>query len=916
MSARPVSSRCRGLLAAWAASAAAAASAQTQTAQTQARRAQFVFVIDDSGSMLATDPNRLATFAVRSLLSMLEDQDEATVVGLNQAKNPDLAPLIDNRAALEAHLDLLGRAYERDAGTPCRPALNRVRDLLNLHATPDVTQVVFFLTDGQCSPGTTPDTAKQYLGRVDTHAEGRFQFYFLRFVGLDYTRSLLLYAKNSGGRTYEVTADDPAGLLKPFADALSRSQGYHAYQLSPRQTGLAAHEAARRVRLLAVTRGDGPKMGFRIDPGPGHKPLQRLAEKSGTHQYPGQAIYRYAALDYRPGPDPVSISVEGAGSEWKLIALPEYLLSVRTTFHAGLCQTQGQPIESFQTGADACVRVELVNHEGKPISDDLIGASAQAVLAFEDPSGRKQTLSPPWVPTRGAFELQLPRPSQEGAYHFTPRVTLADDGGTTIGKRKTVMGASNQCNPREARLEFGRLLPGGSKELAVTFDGNFPPSPGRHILSRAKDAPEGCVRFLVNTKPEGETQTVSSGQRHLVLAEVAPYCGRVSETFHVEADLRLELTGAGLLPTCSVPVAVEVDYRVEVPPAPPEPVVIAIDAGDDARLPITVRGNAERDYSFKGFLEEFRDASGDPTDAVGVAFWNRVDELPIVDPDTHAPVRADHRIELSHAAEAYQPLLLHIDTDTCCPGGSYTTELVLVASEGVQEPLRIFVRADVEPAGMLACWGSTLVTVALVALALLLALYVFNMVRKTTLLSRKRLAAKLVPLRWDRRGMPEPNLEVSPHVRDKIRRELSLWRRALAWLKANPFAFGLPGRPGYRETATLHLAAVDSVFRAVELRLIAELDIYRRLKNEPAYRAGQLLVMAPLKLVAKPTEDGRVCGTLVPAEKLKEALSPRRPRPRAEGDEVELLDLAGTELVQPLPRQDRLEQSAAGWLVG
>ena len=71
-----------------------AASAQRTVSSTEARTAQFVFVVDDSGSMRQTDPNRLAVFAVRSILGMLDDRDEVSVVRLNAPRDGTLPPPI------------------------------------------------------------------------------------------------------------------------------------------------------------------------------------------------------------------------------------------------------------------------------------------------------------------------------------------------------------------------------------------------------------------------------------------------------------------------------------------------------------------------------------------------------------------------------------------------------------------------------------------------------------------------------------------------------------------------------------------------------------------------------------------------------------------------------------------------------
>ena len=65
--------------------AAAPVLAQSSASSAETRAAQFVLVIDDSGSMRETDPNRLAVFAAQALLAMLDDRDEVSLVRLNGA---------------------------------------------------------------------------------------------------------------------------------------------------------------------------------------------------------------------------------------------------------------------------------------------------------------------------------------------------------------------------------------------------------------------------------------------------------------------------------------------------------------------------------------------------------------------------------------------------------------------------------------------------------------------------------------------------------------------------------------------------------------------------------------------------------------------------------------------------------------
>jgi hypothetical protein len=85
------------------------AAAQSSARSAEVRAAQYVLVLDDSGSMKGTDPDRLGVFAVRSLVGMLDDRDEVSVVRLNGPRDgappPPIEPLRKNRKSIEQLLD-------------------------------------------------------------------------------------------------------------------------------------------------------------------------------------------------------------------------------------------------------------------------------------------------------------------------------------------------------------------------------------------------------------------------------------------------------------------------------------------------------------------------------------------------------------------------------------------------------------------------------------------------------------------------------------------------------------------------------------------------------------------------------------------------------------------------------------------
>ena len=249
-----------------------------EVAEGQTLPAQYVLLLDDSRSMrdAKSDPDRLAVFAARSMLALLEDKDEVSLYRLNRSidrKPSDAAQasmdppqrLGEVRQRLEDALanDKPFAEYGGDA-TPCSAAFKVIADGLNeAHKrAPNARQVLIYLTDGVCENGAgTADVfdGDGFLKRIDSAAQQRFLFYVLRFRGRGFTQGLTALADKTHGATFEVTSD-ATGILGPFARALSQAQGFDALEVTPQNPTIAAHSSARRIRLLAVAEGEGPPL--------------------------------------------------------------------------------------------------------------------------------------------------------------------------------------------------------------------------------------------------------------------------------------------------------------------------------------------------------------------------------------------------------------------------------------------------------------------------------------------------------------------------------------------------------------------------------------------------------------------------------------------------------------------------------
>ncbi|HET9769102.1 MAG TPA: vWA domain-containing protein [Thermoanaerobaculia bacterium] len=902
---------------------AAPAAAQSGGRSTAARAAQFVLVIDDSTSMRETDPDRLSVFAARSLLSMLDDHDQVSVVRMNGPRAgvapPPIQPLSVNRATLERLLDLGDELASYGVGaTACRSSLAAVRRLLDAAYQPGVAQVVILLTDGECYPAATEDVdVDGFLSGLRSRQERSdlFQFYPLRFQGFRYSSALDDLAGRTGGKRFEANASDPASILRAFADAFSRSQGYEADLLSPREARLRAHRGAERVRLLAVAPGAGDQLSFSVRNAGGGAPQLLGAPRAGTHQYPRGRIFRYAALDYRPNLEPVEIEVTGAGGQWSVIALPEYRLMVRGSVHDGDCAHLGAPVESVDVGASVCAVVDLVNAAGEPVGDDVTGGGLEARLRAtraDQPDGPAVDLATnPLEPGQARFGVPRSHLAR-GDYALAPFVRLQLSSGDVVeltGPQVALEVASVEILPQPDRFAFGTLRPGDLLQRPLVLGGNFPRTQGHLELGDRADLP-ACITVELNGVPEGQAQPITPGQAHNLMLRVSPYCAPRSIRRQMNTTLKVVLDAAGgrSLPVVALPLTLLLDYRFEAP----KRLRVLVRGGHTADLPLAIAGNFQTQAALRAVIGGPEDAEEWPEKARHLTFGFAGKRQQLRRDDHSGPVL----LEDFSAGPGADPLRLRVHASACCPEGSYRT-VVAINAAGSQplppgarppEPLVIPARIDVEAAGLWACYGLRILIVLLALLLLLLVAYVANMFRNSSFLKPEGLAGLLKPLVWTDVGDAVPRPNVARDVQALVRRSLPLTRRAGTWLRANPLRFGLPGGR-YRETVELHLVANRDVNHS-RIVLTPDGDVQARASSDPEALRRRLFAIAGGVLLAVPDEEGRV-GTLV----LKDG-------PAVVGDDERPVALRATRLrrkalVRRLESWEAPEQGApAGWQVG
>lgn len=889
--------------------AAAPAAAQSVASSAETRAAQFVLVIDDSASMRQTDPNRLAVFAAQSLLAMLDDRDEVSLVRLNGAalgeEPPPIQPLSRGRKRLN---DLLegGVATYGGRETTCRSALVSTRRLLDQAHRSNVAQVVLFLTDGVCTPADqeTPDP-QAFLAGLRSHEERLLQFYLLRFRGGDVSPQLPQLAAATGGEVIEAPPGDPTALLHGFAAALSRSQGYEAELVIPSDPNISAHRGARRVRVLAVASGQSPNLGLSVHDlqGVSSRPTGPL--RAGVHRYAGGAPavagiedhpgqpFRFVAMDYRPDTSPMRLGVTGAGDGWKAVAVPEYRLFLKMAVLEGDCESPGRPVaeRGVETGSTVCMVADLVNEAGVTVDAGLTGRDIEAGVYL---NGAAQPVPMVAIGEKARFRLQRNN-LEKGDLVLQPMVRLnLSDGQQTVlrGRSVPLQVSSVDVQPAFDNSSFGTLLPGQEATRNLKIGGVFEPASLRISFRDRKEIPS-CVTAELDTQPEGKpVMKVAAGSTHTVTLRVAPYCGPRSFKWPRQQTTRLVLSFEGLSPR-EIPIAFMVDHQIQAPPS----VELNAKGGKDAEQSLPLLGNRQKDVQLTATLTGTTPESW-PEKHLGLVLGGAAVGKPFT-------LRPDGG-----------SLRLRAEADPCCAAGSYpaTLELRPASAEGYAagveppEPLVIPVRIEVESAGIWACWGYWIVRGLLALLLLLAILYAVNMFRNSRWLKPVRVAEKLVPLAWTAHGGTAPIRDHKVRVQELVKGALPWHRRILAWLQANPLAFGLPGG-SYRETLELILQPQKDVLRSAAV-LVPRRGIQEAVSHDPAAFAGRLFAVAEgsVSFVCVPEKDGRIGRmSLDGAAPVQDSDPARRSAVRLRGHKL---------LRHPEDWESHEEGRAAGWQVG
>jgi hypothetical protein len=460
---------------------------------------QYLIVIDDSGSMDGSDPDRLVMLASLAFAASLGDADQVMIVGLNELANGDrdalrfAAPreLLAERDAAEGERTLAGPAFERMARhrgpTPCKRALERAAEILGSVAAAGAPQTLLMLTDGACSEPIEP--AATWLAKLDSHTSNRFRFALLSktAAGERIDPVLAEYARATGWTADPNVSFDARSLLRAFAEVLSFSRGLR-YDDGGRIGQERSFAGVREVRVLAVsTDGRAPISLARVVDGEAEQAL--TAGPTFKH-----ARYGWSLRVAKAGAQAQAFSLRSPDPGVEVLVIPSYgALAVEAV--VGPCES-GAPSwtreRAVRSGQPACAWARLIGDRGETIHprdsfafelelcEDAACTTASAMQPDTDgtfnaqlgimPEGRSDR----WFRARGgslAQPITIQRGIQAVAFGITS-VARADAPEQPIDALE--LGVLPQALPSVVTLEFTGAFPdGGEAEVRCEVGGDI-----------------------------------------------------------------------------------------------------------------------------------------------------------------------------------------------------------------------------------------------------------------------------------------------------------------------------------------------------------------------------------------------------------------------------------------------------------
>ncbi|AKF05130.1 VWA domain-containing protein [Sandaracinus amylolyticus] len=675
---------------------------------------QYLVVLDDSGSMDASDPRRLAPLAALALAAALEDGDQVMLVGLNElASGAITSPrfvspreLLPDRAQEGARAiagDRVQRLEQHEGQTPCRAALEAARALLEPAASAGAPQTLLMLTDGACNGGAV-EPAERWLGSLRAHREGRFRFVLLMRRGPErLDRTLESYGRHTGWEGDTRVAFDARSLLRAFADVLSFSRGLR-YDEGGRVGLERTFAGARTVRVLAIR-----------DQGDGAIALEQVDRDGHAVAIPGGATYRepthdwsfrtttvaprdapFAVRSATPGVDTLVIPVYGRLRVEAVVAPCE---QERPSFDAEIAVRAGQP---------ACAFARLVGDTGQTIVparsfDFGIELCETSECASRSEGGGPSPMQPGGD---GVFHAQLGAEVARGRHERTFRARGGALAAPVIATRGfAAMSFGVQRVTRDERavssIDLGEIPRAVSEDLSLRYEGTFPAGTRARVRCEIEGA-EALASCVECALPEGDAVSLQDAFTVHATVRARAFCPRASEGDAAPRPIRMRLVvepeASDQVGAHSLPIDATLRYAAMTSLA------LELTAGETIEREVRVPGPVAEsavDAHVEGAGDDLEVSAGartDPREAVAIT------------PHAQLVAGEDRAVAITLRASAAD----------CCGAGTRDTTLVLVADD--RSELRVPLRVEVHAPPFWTCPGKQIAMAfaALLALAFLI----------------------------------------------------------------------------------------------------------------------------------------------------------------------------------------------------
>ena len=748
----------------------------------QASYGQYLVVLDDSGSMDQSDPERLAVMAALALGAALEDSDQLMLVGLNELGSGEVTgaafvsprELLPGRDGAEGprplRTDRVTRLGRHQGQTPCRDALARARTILESVASSGAPQTLLLLTDGACTGGLEP--ADAFLGGLRAHREGRFRFVPLMRAGRGRPdRELAEYARRTGWTEAGQVAFDARSLTRAFADVLSFSRGLR-YDEGGRVGLERTFAGARTVRILAIQPEGVDRIALeRVESG------GRAETLSGgpTFRHPEHGWSLRAATD-AASDTPYAVRSPTPGTE--VLVIPVYgRLRVE-----GVVAPCGDPPplpwdaeRAVRAGQPACAWARLVGDRGETIHPTRSFAY-QIDLCSTEACDDATAMQPS---NDGAFNAQLGAEIPTGRHERAFRAhggALAAPVVQRRGFSAMAFGVHRVATAAEPdrsidTVDLGAIPKPTADDVSLVLSGAFPAGTRASIACEV-DADEAIRACLACELADDEVE-LQDPFRVQATVRASHFCQPVSD-------------GDGELP---------VRLRLTITPASDEvsahavPIQATLAYAQTPTIEVTLEGG-----------ERLETRVGVPAPVGQAEVRAEAEDLDTDELEAHAP-HGSARLAAGGDRTAELPLVVR--AEDCCGVGEHRGTLVLTPAEGGPS-LRVPLVVAVRDPGFWTCPGKQIAMWVALALALLFLIWLVHgfvspeKFREGAVLMWASSHDQLLGLRDGDEGWRR--LQRFPETKRGFRRHAALWlggpRAPLPSLKRMPADAHIEASPG------------------------------------------------------------------------------------------------------------------------